>query len=130
MADTARDEITRLEQEFEKDPEGRLFVHLAEAYRKSGELERALDLLEQGLEQHGDSVSARLVLAQVHAEMGNGENARAVWEAVVRQDGEYDDEPGHGRVEAGCRSGTLPPRSAKVEPAHPAADLAKAGGRR
>ena len=90
MADTARDEITRLEQEYEKDPEGRLFVHLAEAYRKSGELERALDLLEQGLEQHGDSVSARLVLAQVHAEMGNGDDARAVWEAVVRQDGENE----------------------------------------
>ncbi|MBW3628331.1 MAG: tetratricopeptide repeat protein [Gemmatimonadetes bacterium] len=90
MADTARDEISRLEQEFEKDPEGRLFVHLADAYRKSGELERALDLLQQGLEQHGDSVSARLVLAQVHAEMGNGEDARSVWEAVIRQDADNE----------------------------------------
>lgn len=90
MPETARDEITRLEQEYEKDPEGRLFVHLAEAYRKAGELKRARDLLQQGLEQHQDSVSARIVLAQVHGEMGDGEAAREVWRQVVERDPENE----------------------------------------
>ena len=90
MPEPARDEITRLEQEYEKDPEGRLFVHLAEAYRKSGELERARDLLEQGLQQHGDSISARIVLAQVHGEMGRQDEARATWEDIVRRDEENE----------------------------------------
>ena len=90
MPETARDEITRLEQEYERDPEGRLFVHLAEAYRKSGELDRAREVLLQGLDQHGESVSARLVLAQVHAEMGDGNRAREVWETVIRQDAENE----------------------------------------
>jgi HD-GYP domain-containing protein (c-di-GMP phosphodiesterase class II) len=90
MPETARDEITRLEQEYEKDPEGRLFVHLAEAYRKSGELKRARELLQQGLEQHRDSVSARIVLAQVHGEMGDAEAARTVWQEVVERDEENE----------------------------------------
>ena len=90
MPESARDEIARLEQEYQNDPEGRLFVHLAEAYRKSGELERARDLLQQGLAQYGDLVSARLVLGQVLAEMGDGTRAREAWETVVRQDAENE----------------------------------------
>lgn len=90
MPEPPRDEITRLEEEYEKDPEGRLFVHLAEAYRKSGELERARDLLNQGLAQHPDAISARVVLAQVHDELGDRDQARQAWEEVVRQDPEHE----------------------------------------
>ncbi len=63
MPESSRVEIARLQEEYEKNPEGRLFVHLAEAYRRSGELEKARAILNQGLERHSDYLSARIVLA-------------------------------------------------------------------
>ena len=38
----------------ERDPEGRAFVHLADARRQNGELDEALEILEEGLERHPD----------------------------------------------------------------------------
>jgi HD-GYP domain-containing protein (c-di-GMP phosphodiesterase class II)/CheY-like chemotaxis protein len=90
MPETTRDEIAKLQEEYAKHPEGRLFVHLAEAYRRSGELERARDLLQQGLQQHDDYLSARILLAEVHAEMGEEEQARATWREVLEQDPENE----------------------------------------
>jgi hypothetical protein len=90
MPDTTRDEIARLEEEYAKNPEGRLFVHLAEAYRRAGELERARDVLTEGLERHSDYLSARIVLAQVETELGETESARRVWREVVDLDPENE----------------------------------------
>lgn len=90
MPETTRDEIAKLQEEYAKHPEGRLFVHLAEAYRRSGELERARDLLQQGLQQHEDYLSARILLAEVHSELGDDEQARATWVAVLEQDEENE----------------------------------------
>ncbi|MDP9349025.1 MAG: tetratricopeptide repeat protein, partial [Gemmatimonadota bacterium] len=71
MPKTASDEIAQLEQEHSRNPEGRLFVHLAEAYRRSGELDRARDILTRGLQHHADYTSAHVVLANVLAEQGD-----------------------------------------------------------
>lgn len=87
---STRDEIAKLQEEYAKNPEGRLFVHLAEAYRKSGELERARDLLLQGLQNHADYVSARIVLAEVQGELGADEEAQEAWEKVLELDGESE----------------------------------------
>lgn len=86
MADSTRDEIARLEQEYEKNPEGRIFVHLAEAYRRAGELEKARAVLNEGLERHSDYLSARIVLAQVETELGDTSRALQVWREVVELD--------------------------------------------
>ncbi|MEX2571462.1 MAG: HD domain-containing phosphohydrolase [Gemmatimonadota bacterium] len=75
-----------MQKEYEKNPEGRLFVHLAEAYRRSGELEKARDLLVQGLVRHPDYLSARIVLAQVETELGNSDRAGEVWREVIDLD--------------------------------------------
>lgn len=86
MSDSTRDEIARLQEEYEKNPEGRLFVHLAEAYRRAGELEKARKVLNEGLERHSDYLSARIVLAQVETELGDTERALKVWREVARLD--------------------------------------------
>lgn len=90
MPRTPRDEITKLQEEYARHPEGRLFVHLADAYRRSGDLERARDLLQQGLQQHDDYLSARILLAEVHTEMGEAEQARVIWREVLEQDPENE----------------------------------------
>lgn len=86
MPETTRDEIARLQEEYDKNPEGRLFVHLAEAHRRNGDLEEARSILYQGLERHSDYLSARIVLAQVETELGNGAGALDVWREVVQLD--------------------------------------------
>mgnify|MGYP006202799619 CR=1 FL=1 len=49
MPESSRDEIAKLEALYANNPEGRVFTHLAEAYRKAGELDRARAILEDGL---------------------------------------------------------------------------------
>ena len=78
--------IARLKEEYEKNPEGRLFVHLAEAYRRAGELEKARKVLNEGLERHSDYLSARIVLAQVETELGDTDRALEVWREVTQLD--------------------------------------------
>jgi hypothetical protein len=41
MAESHREEIAKLEALYAGNPGGRVFVHLADAYRKAGEHERA-----------------------------------------------------------------------------------------
>ena len=62
MADPRQSEISRLELLFAAHPEGRVFTHLAEAYRRAGEPERARVLLETGLARHADYADLSLVV--------------------------------------------------------------------
>jgi HD-GYP domain-containing protein (c-di-GMP phosphodiesterase class II) len=61
-------------------------VHLAEAYRRAGELEKARKVLNEGLERHSDYLSARIVLAQVETELGDTDRALEVWGEVTQLD--------------------------------------------
>ena len=47
-------EIKHLEERYEKAPESRVFAPLADAYRKSGDVDRAIELCEKGLVQEPD----------------------------------------------------------------------------
>jgi tetratricopeptide (TPR) repeat protein len=61
-------EIEKLEQKHSDNPEGRYFVPLANDYRKLGNLERAEELLREGIRMHPDYLSARIVLGRCLAE--------------------------------------------------------------
>src|SRR5688500_12398183 len=65
MPESSRDEIAKLEALYAKNPEGRVFTHLAEAYRRAGELDRARAILEEGLRKHAGYASAHVVLGRV-----------------------------------------------------------------
>jgi tetratricopeptide (TPR) repeat protein len=88
MAENHRDEIARLEKLFGSNPEGRVFTHLAEAYRKAGELDRARGILESGLRRHDGYASAHVVLARVLTDLGDDEAARREFERVLELDPE------------------------------------------
>src|ERR1043166_1944171 len=59
-------EIEKLERRWKENPLGLTFAPYAEACRKAGELERALELLETGLAQHPTYVPAHIVRGRCH----------------------------------------------------------------
>jgi tetratricopeptide (TPR) repeat protein len=71
MAEAHRDEIAKLEALYASNPGGRVFTHLAEAYRKAGEGQRAQEILTEGLRRHPDSASAYVVLGRVLSDNGD-----------------------------------------------------------
>jgi tetratricopeptide (TPR) repeat protein len=86
MADSHREEIAKLEALYANNPEGRVFTHLAEAYRKAGELQRAQEILQDGLTRHADYSSAHVVLGRVLVDMGETERARGAFRRVLELD--------------------------------------------
>jgi len=86
MAEAHQDEIAKLEALYEENPEGRVFIHLAEAYRKSGAPEQAHAVLEDGIARHADYASAHVVLGRVLQDLGREDEARASFERVLELD--------------------------------------------
>ena len=86
MPEHNREEIAKLEALYESNPEGRVFTHLAEAYRKAGEYERARSILEKGLEKHPSYASAHVVLGRVFADLNDIPQARASFRHVLDLD--------------------------------------------
>ncbi|HTK55678.1 MAG TPA: tetratricopeptide repeat protein [Gemmatimonadales bacterium] len=84
----AASEIEKLERMVRENPKGRLFASLADAYRKDGQYPKALEVLEAGLVNHPDYVSARVVLGRVHMSTGDRAKAREAFTRVVQLDPE------------------------------------------
>jgi tetratricopeptide (TPR) repeat protein len=70
----------------ERDPQGRAFVPLADAYRRAHDLERALEVVSIGLERHPELASAYVVEAWVQQDRGDHNGAAAAWERVLELD--------------------------------------------
>lgn len=87
MAESHREEIAKLEALYAGNPGGRVFVHLAEAYRKAGEHERARRILDEGLARHHDSASGYVVLGRVLADMQITGEAEIAFRRVLELDG-------------------------------------------
>ena len=86
MAESHREEIAKLEALYASNPGGRVFVHLAEAYRKAGEHDRARRILTEGLARHSDSASAYVVLGRVLADANEDNEAEAAFDRVLELD--------------------------------------------
>lgn len=81
-------EIEKLERRYQENPQGLTFAPLAEAYRKSGDPERALARLLPGLELHPDYIPASIVQGRCHLDMGNDAGAEASFAHVLSLDAE------------------------------------------
>lgn len=81
-----REELERLERKHAENPEGRYFVPLADAYRRSGNISGAIDLLRAGLARHPDYLSAHVVLGRCYADSGESEAAEAEFLHVLSLD--------------------------------------------
>ncbi len=88
MAESHRDEIAKLEALYANNPEGRLFTHLAEAYRKAGDLQRAREVLDDGLQRHPDYSSAYVVRGRVLQDLGERAEAERAFLRVLELDAE------------------------------------------
>ncbi len=64
MAERDFTEIARLSERYSKDPQSRIFVQLADAYRKNNMIEEAFDVLQKGLEHHPDYPLAHLIMGK------------------------------------------------------------------
>lgn len=78
------EEIEKLRLRVEKDPNSRLFLPLAEEYRKSGMLDEAITIILRGLEYQPGYTSARVALGRLYLEKNMIEEARNEFENVVK----------------------------------------------
>jgi len=82
------EEIRELETRFSEAPDSRLFLPLADALRRAGELERAVKLCREGLERFPDFASARILLGECLAEIGELEQAEQTLKKMAAEDSE------------------------------------------
>lgn len=81
-------EIEKLEKRWLENPRGRNFAPLADAYRKAGEIDRAVELCLSGLERHPDYVSAHIVYGRCLMDQKNDLGAEEVFKKVLTLDPE------------------------------------------
>jgi tetratricopeptide (TPR) repeat protein len=81
-------EIDKLEARFRENPKGRNFAPLADAYRKAGLIDNAIELCQNGLKTHPDYVSAYIVYARCLIDKKDDAGAHDVFRKVLDLDGE------------------------------------------
>jgi len=101
-----------------RDPEGRSFAPLADAYRRAGDFRRALELLREGLERHPGFVPGHIVASRLYLETGLLEEA----EISARRAVELDEE---NTMAWGLLAGALEARGALAQARDARARLAE-----
>lgn len=80
----AFEDIEKLKEKVAKDPNSKLFVPLADEYRKVGMLDDAISVLISGLESQPSYMSARVALGKIYLEKQMIKEARDEFEKVVK----------------------------------------------
>lgn len=90
MQPVLEDEIRRLKARFrsDRDPSGRAFAPLADAYRRAGELDEAADLVEEGTARLPDFTPGHLVSARILRDRGDEDGARRAYRRALELDPE------------------------------------------
>ncbi len=90
MSEAVEQEIRTLRAHFwsGRDPEGRAFAPLADAYRRKGDLDEAGSLVEDGLARLPEFTPGHLVAARIGRARGDLEGARAALDRVLELDGQ------------------------------------------
>lgn len=79
-------EIAKLSERFSKDPKSRIFVQLADAYRKNGMIDEALEVLKQGLKFHPQYPLAHLIMGRCYFDKRQYTQAKESFETVIKFD--------------------------------------------
>jgi tetratricopeptide (TPR) repeat protein len=77
-------EIAKLTERIAKDPKSKLFVPLAEEYKKAGDLEMAIQVLTEGLKSNPSYVTARSFLGRLLMDKGDLNGAQKELEEVIK----------------------------------------------
>lgn len=83
-----KEQIEKAEKRYAEHPEEQVFAHLADLYRKAGQHEQALAILEQGLKHHPDYVTAYVVRGRTLLDAERREEANDVFSQVIDLDPE------------------------------------------
>ncbi|HKE88952.1 MAG TPA: tetratricopeptide repeat protein [Gemmatimonadales bacterium] len=81
-------EIEKLEARYRENPKGRNFAPLADAYRKAGLIDNAIELCQAGLTLHPDYVSGHIVHGRCLVDKKDDAGADAVFRKVLALDPE------------------------------------------
>jgi tetratricopeptide (TPR) repeat protein len=81
---TLSPEIEKYIESLSKDPKSRVFAPLAEAYRKGGLLDEAIQVAQDGLKFNPGYVSGRMALGRAYYDKGMKSEAREELEKVVK----------------------------------------------
>jgi hypothetical protein len=84
----ALSEIEKLEARYAENPDGRYFAPLADAYRKAGRVDDALQMVQLGLSKHPDYLSAHIVLGRCYLDKKDDGAARAAFQNTLGLDAE------------------------------------------
>lgn len=77
-------DIEKLREKVNKDPNSKLFVPLAEEYRKEGMVDEAISVLLRGLEKQPTYMSARVSLGKIYLEKTMPREAQSEFEQVIK----------------------------------------------
>lgn len=90
MSESVEREIRELRSLFwsDRDPEGRGFAPLADAYRRAGDFDQALELLNDGLDRHPEFATGHVVAGWVHRDRGADLEAEASFRTALMLDDE------------------------------------------
>jgi tetratricopeptide (TPR) repeat protein len=77
-------DIAALSEQLARDPASFVFLELADALRKRGDLDVAVKVATRGLERHPHLPAGHDVLARCHADNGDLEKAFDEWDMVLR----------------------------------------------
>jgi len=80
-------EIEKLQRRYDEKPE-QWFAALADAYRKAGEIDVALEIVRSGIAERPNYVSGHIVLGRCLVDQGNDEEAGNVFAHVLQLDAE------------------------------------------
>lgn len=86
MAYDAMAEVEELKKKLAQNPDSLIFVPLADAYRKAGQLQEAIDVCKKGLEKHPTYMSARVVLGRIYGEKNMLDEAVVELQKVEKAD--------------------------------------------
>ena len=82
------DELQNLIERYDRARDSRLFAPLADAYRKNGDVDKAIEILERGLEKMPHYASAHVILGKCYYDKGATERAKGEFRRVLELDGE------------------------------------------
>ncbi len=81
------DRIAKCEKILAENPNSQIFAALADAHRRKGQLDRALEIGRSGLKLHPNYGSAHLVMAKIHMDRQMYELAEKELEEAIRLEG-------------------------------------------
>lgn len=82
--DNDSSEIAKLTERIAKDPKSKLFVPLAEEYKKAGDIEMSIHVLTEGLKHNPGYITAKSFLGRLLLEKGDLAAAKKEFEDVVK----------------------------------------------